>query len=634
MYMKLSGVALGFFLGSISGSQPLILLSMVLGWQLGGYFSEKEIEGEKIAHGSPAENGSFLNYKRVLANSIKWSKSSLVMRRLSQKKKSFYVNNFCFTDRRTKSSLTLLFKYFAKRTEKKDLRLSWDSLKKGSLIVGSMGQGKTVFMLNIMEQFAKTNRRMIVHDTKGELTEYFYREEKDFIVNHLEKRGVYWDFFIDNDRGLPVSLVLDFFHAFFLAVAGDRGDKFWSTMAALRFEEIFNSVKTDMNIKAEDKMTHFIKAIMLYFQSVKKGQDRTEQSIATTLESSFDIFIKMLYMKNNASKDGYKAFLFTDFFSKKVDENGKKIIGDSRIFLHTIEEVSRENIPFVAAFLSLLFKIQLSQTNVTEEEYILYSLDEYLTFFSLLDSDLKKSLHTKARSTGGLLLPAIQYLPKEEEDRKNLLSSVENLFLFAITDTDTQKSFSEFFGRTKITRIQTKGPKEKPDIREEEIELIDDNIVKMLKVGHHITYFPKDNGLLYVGYTRYPDSKPKVEGYIRQGRDTENNFISFKQTFTKIDRKEQKKVPPPKIFYMALDEKYIDLVLEKGIAAPEERLIQLSKTPEEAQALVTKNEKTEDTTKLIKIDAKQMDKDGFIFKINDEQEWFADVIEGRYIELA
>jgi len=114
--------------------------------------------------------------------------------------------------------------------------------------------------------------------------------------------------------------------------------------------------------------------------------------------------------------------LFTNFFEKDTD---------SRIFLHTIEEISRENIPFVAAFLSLLFKMQLSQTSVTKEQYILYSLDEYLTFFSLLSPDLKKSLHTKARSTGGLLLPAIQYLPQIEEDRKNLLSSVENMFLFA-----------------------------------------------------------------------------------------------------------------------------------------------------------------------------------------------------------
>jgi len=50
------------------------------------------------------------------------------------------------------------------------------------------------------------------------------------------------------------------------------------------------------------------------------------------------------------------------------------------------------------------------------------------------------------------------------------------MFLFAITDIDTQRDLSSFFGRTKITRIQ-KGanPKAKPDVREEEIELIDDN---------------------------------------------------------------------------------------------------------------------------------------------------------------
>ena len=256
-----------------------------------------------------------------------------------KKKDNFYINNFRYTDKRLKNHLSLLPSFFAKQLENKDLQFDWEKLKKGSLIVGSMGQGKTVFMLNIMEQFALTNRRMIIHDTKGEFTEYFYRQDKDYIVNHLEQRAIYWDFFEDNANGLPVSLILDFFHAYFLAVAGDRGDKFWSTMAALRFEDIFNKIKVNQAIPPKEKMEVFIKTILAYFKDVKQGQDKTEQSIATTLESSFDIFVKMLYMKKNQYTLGYKPFLFTNFFEKDTD---------SRIFLHTIEEISRENIPFVA----------------------------------------------------------------------------------------------------------------------------------------------------------------------------------------------------------------------------------------------------------------------------------------------
>jgi len=294
MQIKLTGTVLGAGLGYLSGIQALIPLGAFIGWQLASFMSEKEIDGEKIAYGTPGDNGSYPNYKRILPNSIRWTKASIVKQRLSKKKDNFYVNNFRYTDQRLKNHLSLLPSSLAKQLENKDLQFDWDMLKKGSLIVGSMGQGKTVFMLNIMEQFALSNRRMIIHDTKGEFTEYFYRQDKDYIVNHLEQRAIYWDFFEDNANGLPVSLILDFFHAYFLAVAGDRGDQFWSTMAALRFEDIFNKIKVDHAIPPKEKMEVFIKTILSYFKIVKQGQDRTEQSIATTLESSFDIFIKML----------------------------------------------------------------------------------------------------------------------------------------------------------------------------------------------------------------------------------------------------------------------------------------------------------------------------------------------------
>ena len=629
MELKLLGLGLGALVGYISGMMFLIPITMLVGWEIASFLSEKEIDGEKISYGTPGDNGSFPNYKRTLANSIRWTKASTVMQRFSSKKESFYINNFQYTDKRIKHNFSFFASFLSKKIEKKDLMFPWESLKKGSLIVGSMGQGKTVFMLNIMEQFAKTKRRMVIHDTKGEFTEYFYRPEKDFIINHLEERGVYWDFFEDNEKGLPVSLILDFFHAYFLATSGDKGDQFWTTMAALRFEEIFNEIKTSQTIASNEKMETFIIAVLRYFDEVKKGNDKTEQSIATTLQSSFDIFVKMLYMKKNASKGAFKSFSFIEFFNIKYEDGTPN---DSRIFLHTIEEVSRENIPFVVAFLSLLFKLQLSQVSVEKEQYILYPLDEYLTFFSLLDADLKKSLHTKARSTGGLLLPAIQYLPQEEQDRKNLLSSVENMFLFAITDTETQKNLGEFFGKTKITRIQKgSSPKEKPTSQEVEMEFIEDNIVKMLKTGNHISYMPKDKGTLYVGYTKYP-SVPKIqEGYIRQGRDVENDFIHFKQNLlpekdASTDTKPERKNIPDLLF-LAIEEQYIKVGLENGFSAGEGKNIMLFTTPKEAKSKVNSD------AKLLGIYTSEMQKDGYVFKLYQNDTWVTKELPSKYIEL-
>jgi len=59
MQLKLTGTALGAGLGYLSGIPILIPLGGFLGWQIASFFSEKEIDGEKIIYGTPGENGSY-----------------------------------------------------------------------------------------------------------------------------------------------------------------------------------------------------------------------------------------------------------------------------------------------------------------------------------------------------------------------------------------------------------------------------------------------------------------------------------------------------------------------------------------------------------------------------------------------
>jgi len=522
MLVKLGGLGIGYMIGTQIDIAIVPYITALLGYQIFSLGDDKEIDGEKKISTYPPDNGSYPNLKKLHGNSIKWTKATYLLKKYTKKKKDVYINSFKYMDTSFDSYFSVLGGLIKNWIETIKLGINWEDFKKGSLIVGAMGQGKTIFYINIITQFAKTNRRMIIHDTKGEYTELFYRENKDFIINHLDGRGAYWDFYIDNDRGLAVSLVLDFFHAYFIAVAGDVADKYWSTMAAKRFEEYFNEIKINNEVAIDDKMEYFLITILEYFTIVKESSNKTEQSIVATLEASLDIFLKMLFMKKKHQKGegDYKLFLFSDYFDKE---------NDSRIFLHSIEEVSRVNTPFISAFISILYRIQLSITNPAPSSYILYALDEYLTFYSLLSQDLKKSLHTKSRSTGALLLPGIQYLPRNEDDRKNLLSSIENLYYFAVTDPDTKKTFNNFIGQVRFSR-SNKRNKEKTEFREEKIELIDDNIINTLPVGHHIAFYPKSNAALYVGYTLY-EKLPKIaDGYIRQGTRVENEFIIFKNT--------------------------------------------------------------------------------------------------------
>jgi len=149
----------------------------------------------------------------------------------------------------------------------------------------------------------------------------------------------------------------------------------------------------------------------------------------------------------------------------------------------------------------------------------------------------------------------------------------------------------------------------------------------MLKVGHHITYLPKDKGTLYVGYTRYPNIPKTQEGYIRQGKDVEDDFILFKQGLLKPKPRGQKK--PPEVLYFAVEEKYIQILLAKGMHAEKNESIGLYMTKE--KALKSKNNK--ENIKCIEVKASKMLKEGYKFIQDIEDVWYTDYLPNQYLSI-
>jgi len=498
---------LGGAMGLLVPSHPAVGLSLAIAGFLQGSRMGEEKFGDKIVYKNLGENGSFANFYKN--RGVRWTRAKRIINEL--KNGDIYVNNFRFTSEVLNRASFIDNMFFKKKFEDTDLKLKIEDLKKGNLIVGSMGQGKTQFLLNIISQWHK---KMVLHDTKGELTSYFYNKNTDYILNFLDERGCYIDFFEENRRGLSLSLIEDFFSSYFIAVAGEKGDKFWQEMAALRFKEIFEEIKIDDSIPNNFKMYELMRRLIYYIKVEAPEKGRTEQSIATNLETNLNIFLRMAYMQ----KKGYKEFSFINFFKSK----------NSKLFLLTIEEVAKENISFITAVLSVLFRMQLSREKVGQEDYVLYVLDEYLTFFDKLKSDLKRALHTKARSSGAILLPAIQFLPKDEEDKKNLLGSVEHFFIFGLTDSMTIEDLQKTIGKNIMLNKNKSEKQNKDDINRNEFFFVEDNVFKNLKPGRHITFMPKRN-ILYLADFKMQKIKEKTIGFKKISFSEENNFILFKK---------------------------------------------------------------------------------------------------------
>ena len=516
----------GFEFANLHNEKVMFLIVIILffvGWQIGGFFKTTYAKDKKI-EGFFGWNGSYPNFKNFEITNIRFTSFQRVKNffdKKYKKNKNFYLNNFRFSNI-IKSRLNLVNKFLANRAEKKDLYYSWEALKGGkNLVIGSSGAGKSVFLTNILYQWILTNRRAVIYDIKGEFTSYFYDEKTDYIVNFDDERGTYWDFFEDIENDLEASLITEFFEILFTAAVGESKDNFWQTAAADRFKEIFKKVLYDKNMKTEDKMDVFIAKLYEYLEKVENGSDRTEQSIAATLKININLFAKNALLK----KLGHKKFLITDFFKEQ----------NAKLFLHKTQTNTREAVPFLTGFLAVLLKYQLAHfEKAGKEDYILYLIDEYLSFYKNFKKDLRDEMRDQGRSFGLIVLPALQFF--NEEETKDLLANVENLFVFKLDEIETIKKINETIGKNTIknTAKKSKVSREFNEYSSQDVYLIDNNILKTLKKGEHITYI-MSYAILYKAYAKYFKIKEISQTFKR---DRKIDELLFK--YTKKIKEKQK----------------------------------------------------------------------------------------------
>lgn len=105
---------------------------------------------------------------------------------------------------RLKEKMGWLASLDALKWSKEKIPLDRNSEVLGTLLVGTVGSGKTVALLEIMQQvwqkkgwfswmFPSKGEKAIVYDIKGGFVEKFYREGKDVILNPLDVRFPNWN---------------------------------------------------------------------------------------------------------------------------------------------------------------------------------------------------------------------------------------------------------------------------------------------------------------------------------------------------------------------------------------------------------------------------------------------------------
>ena len=97
-----------------------------------------------------------------------------------------------------------LKKYLRKNDKASDIIISKTPLAKDAemqhiLLTGTTGTGKSICMLEFMDNIRRRKERAIVYDVAGTFVKHFYREKKDIILNPFDKACPTWNIWQDGE---------------------------------------------------------------------------------------------------------------------------------------------------------------------------------------------------------------------------------------------------------------------------------------------------------------------------------------------------------------------------------------------------------------------------------------------------
>lgn len=417
---------------------------------------------------------------------------------LSKSEKStVFIDQFRFDDDYARDAGLI----FRKRLEQ--TKFYFDPLKmtQGILLVGKMGSGKTEWYFNLLSQ--KFYNRVVIYQVKvGDFVKTLLRK-KDILFSPYDERGYLWDILSED-----IGIIKTFFVNVSAAEQGEKKDFFVAAS-----QRIFQNISIQIKTKYKDetpavKWMMLIKVIKDTFAEMDSGTQKSKQDVKSTMEIVFDSLEEQAWMMQNPKQ---KSFVIKDFFQRK---------NQCRLIMDCIPEHEKKLTPLFSAFTACMSQVHTSMPD-SKTDFTLYALDEYLNFLNILDDSSKKRLHTLIRSKGGILIPAVQYIPKDDKKLQQLLTSSAYAWIyFSVIEEETITLLKQGMGETEYSYTDTSrsigkgGLSKSYSNKNEKTHMIYNELLNGLgDKFEHIVYLPNHKAL-YKGYTAQASLKVIAEKSI------------------------------------------------------------------------------------------------------------------------
>jgi len=472
----------------------LLLVMVFIQW----YFLDlKTINGYVFARFPIAHKNSYgsLPNPKDIKRGYKWTNVyDLKFKFKRNDENTVYINNFKLDDDFVEKSR--IPNFMKKRAENTAIYFKKINLTQGLLLVGKMSAGKTEFYTSILNQ--KFYNRAVIHQVKaGDFVKVFYRKNIDILFSPYDRRGYIWDV-LSEDEGI----IKTFFENYTNAVMGDKKD-FFSATAQRLYNELAQKINTIYKDETPaNKWLLFIKSIKDMFIEMDSGSQNSKKDVKGTMEAMIEPLEIMAYKMQNPKQ---KFFVINDFFEKK---------NQCKLILDNIPKYEKSLIPLFAAFTACLSQVQVSRLD-TKTDLTIYALDEYLSFIEVIDDASKKRLHTLIRSKGGIMMPAVQYIPKDNKKLQQMLTSSAYAWIyFSGIDDESINHLKNTVGEVEYSYKEenvsySKGERNRSYSTKnaKDFVIYNELLNGLGEKYEHIVYLP-NHKMLYKGYT--PQSNLRI----------------------------------------------------------------------------------------------------------------------------
>jgi len=342
----------------------------------------------------------------------------------------------------------LLRIFLTKHQKNSDITLGGVPLVKGAetqhiLVTGTTGAGKSVCMMELMDNIRRRKQRAIVYDVVGAFIQHYYRPGRDIILNPLDERCPSWNIWQEGQD------VADFeAHAASLMPLHLSGnDPFWIHSARTIFSTLAEQLKATDNMRTQSLLRPMFSSNLSALNTLLRGTVAETlvaegvEKMALSIKATLSTYCKCLrYLKEEGN---------TPLFSIKQWLQQEK--HDGWIFIASNAEKLEAVKPLISVWMDIAARGALS-LSPSFDRRIWFLIDELASLHRLPSLSL---LLSQGRKYGVCAVTAFQDIHQiraiyGRDDSEALLSMYNTNLCYRTKCPDTAHWLSRVVGQREI----------------------------------------------------------------------------------------------------------------------------------------------------------------------------------------